>query len=185
LAGLASFIWLAVKDLAKLWRKPKLSITFKSDRDLRVVKYEAEGWSRKFVTLHVQNNGKETAQRCIALMNIGKKPLVPNIIEDQYPLHWASRSLTNLTTGAEPIDIGRSELARLDVLFTQAGQAVPGCWVAVPFALSGNLGVNQMYLLPGEYEFEVVVSCEDGRRSRSKFKLVSPSKWDELHVHQL
>lgn len=184
LAGLASFIWLAIKDLIKFWCKPKLHITFRSNRDLRTVTYESEGWTRKFVTLHVQNTGKDTARRCIALMNIIRKPSAPNITEDQYALHWASLPYSNLTTGAEPIDIGL-EVARLDILFTQAGQSVPGCWVAVPFALSGNLEVNQTYLLPGEYEFEVIVSCENGKESKMRFKLASPSKWDELHVHKL
>jgi hypothetical protein len=137
LAGLASFLWLAIKDLLKLSRKPKLHITFKSDRDLRTFIYGAEGWNRKFVNLHIENTGKETARRCVAVMSIVKKP-ERRVVEDQYSLHWASLPLSGLTTGAEPIDIGSHELARLDVLFTQSGQSLQGCWVPVPFALTGN-----------------------------------------------
>lgn len=184
LAGLASFIWLVIKDVAKFCRKPELHISYRSERDLRIFTYEKEGFKRKFVTLHVHNTGKDTARRCVAIMNTIKKPTEAMIIDEQYHLHWANVPISNLTTGAEPIDIGQ-EVVRLDVLFTQENQDVPGCWAAVPFALSGNLGSNQMYFSPGEYEFEVIVSCENGKESRMRFKLTPPTRWDELHIHRL
>ncbi len=183
LAGLISFFYLAIKDFVKFWQKPELSISYRNDRDLRVFTYERDGFRRKFVTLHVKNTGKETAKRCVAIMNVLKKPTESSPVEEQYHLHWASVPISGLTTGAEPIEIGR-EVARLDVLFTQDNQEVPGCWAAVPFALAGNIGSNQMYFPPGEYVIEVLVTCENGKESRIQFKLTPPIQWDGLHIHE-
>jgi hypothetical protein len=151
---------------------------------LRVFAYGEEGFRRKFLTLHVKNIGKETAQRCVAIMNVVKKPIGSSITEEQHPLHWASVPISGPTTGAEPIEIGK-ELARLDVLFTQDNQEIPGCGAAVPFALASNLDSNQFYFPPGEYEFEVIASCENGKESKMRFKLTHPMQWDELHIHDV
>lgn len=36
LAGLASFIWLLIKDTVKWYRKPRLQIVFQKDKDLKI-----------------------------------------------------------------------------------------------------------------------------------------------------
>jgi len=185
LAGLASFIWLLIKDLVRFYQKPKLQIIFKKDKDLRTFFFEYTKWTRKFATLHIKNNGKDTAKRCVAILKILKKPQDAINIEDEYALHWAGVDYTLQTTGAEPVDIG-PEPRRLDVVFTHQGQNINGCWIAMPLALSGSLRRNQAYLLPGEYEVEIKVKCENGKGDKAKFKIVSPShNWEDLDFDKL
>jgi len=179
LAGLASFIWLLIKDLVRFYQKPNLQITFRKDRDLRTFFFEDTKWTRKFANLHIRNNGKDTAKRCVAILRILKKPQDATNIEDEYALHWAGVSYSFQTTGAEPVDVG-PEPRRLDVVFTDQGQNMSGCWVAMPFALSGSLRKNQAYFPPGEYEAEIEVKCENGKGDKSKFKIVSPNNWENL-----
>jgi len=83
------------------------------------------------------------------------------------------------TTGAEPVDIG-PEPRRLDVVFTQLAQNIGGCWVAIPFALSGHIERNQAYLPPAAYEVEIEVKCENGKGDKAKLRIISPDKWDNL-----
>ena len=185
LAGLASFVWLLIKDLIKFCRKPKLEITFERDRDLRTFQFQDNsGWVRKCATLHVRNKGNQTAKRCVANLRITRRPTETVNIEDQYALHWADIDYSARTSGAQPIDLG-SELIRLDVVFTQQSQGLSGCWVAIPFALCGNLGRNQAYLPPGEYEVEIEVNCENGKGHGAKFNIVSPAAWDGLDMAAL
>jgi len=74
LAGLTSFIWLLIKDLVRFYQKPKLQIRFEKDKDLRTFFFEDTKWTRKFANLHIKNNGKDTAKRCVAILRILKKP---------------------------------------------------------------------------------------------------------------
>jgi len=184
LAGLASFFWLLIRDLIAFYKKPRLELTFEKTRDLRTFQFQDTGWVRKFATLHVRNKRNQTAKRCVANLKITRRPAQSTNIEDQYALHWAGVGYTALTTGAQPIDLG-PELIRLDVLFTQQGQGSSGCWVAVPFALSGSLGNNQAYLPPGEYEAEIEVRCENGKGHRERFRITSPTTWDDLDMQIL
>ena len=184
LAGLASFIWLLIKDLIAFYKKPRLGLTFEKGRDLRTFQFQDTGWVRKFATLHVRNKSNQTAKRCVANLKITRRPPQATNIEDQYALHWAGVEYTALTTGAQPIDLG-PELIRLDVLFTEQGQSLSGCWIAVPFALSGSITNNQAYLPPGEYEAQIEVRCENGKGHKAKFKIVSPSAWDGLGMEIL
>ena len=174
LAGLASFVWLLIKDLIKFCRKPKLEITFERNRDLRTFQFQDNtGWVRKCATLHVRNKGNQTAKRCVANLRITRRPTETVNIEDQYALHWADIDYSARTSGAQPIDLG-SELIRLDVVFTQQSQGLSGC-----------LGRHQAYLPPGEYEVEVEVNCENGKGHRAKFSIVSPAAWDGLDMAAL
>lgn len=184
LAGLASFVWLLIKDLTNFCKKPRLELTFVKTRDLRTFQFRDTGWVRKFATLNVRNKRNQTANRCVANLKILRRPTQATILEDQFSLHWAGVDYTALTTGAQPIDIG-SELVRLDVLFTQQGQNASGCWIAVPFALSGSLTANQAYLPPGEYEAQIKITCENGKGDRAKFKIISPTVWDGLDMQLL
>lgn len=184
LAGLASFIWLLTKDLVRFYQKPKLQITFKRNRDLRTFFFEDRKWTRKFANLHIKNNGRDTAKRCVAILRIFKKPHDATNIEDEYALHWAGVEYTAQTTGAEPVDIG-PEPRRLDIVFTHQGQNINGCWIAMPLALSGSLRKNQAYLLPGKYEVDIEVSCENGKGDKAKFEITSPDNWEDLDFNKL
>jgi len=181
---LASFMWLLVKDLFKLCQKPRLKIIFKKDVDLRTFYFEDTKWTRKFANLHTKNKGRDTAKRCVAILRVLKKPYNATNIEDEYALHWAGVDYTAQTTGAEPVDIG-PEPRRLDIVFTHEGQSVSGCWIAIPLALSGSLRENQAYLVPGEYEVDIEVKCENGKGDKVRFKIVSPSKWEDLDINKL
>lgn len=179
LAGLASFIWLFIKDFIKFHKRPRIQITFSKDTDLRIWTFADTSWVRKVATLNIKNNGKDTAKRCVAIMSILKKPRDANNIEDECALHWAGVDYTTQTTGAEPVDIG-PEPRRLDVAFTQQGQQINGCWIAMPLALSGSLIRNQAYLLPGDYEVGIRIGCENGKSHKKKFRVTSPDSWEDL-----
>jgi hypothetical protein len=183
-AGWASFLWILMKDLFKYCLQPKLKITFNRDLDLRTFVFPDRGWVRKFATLHIRNTRRMTAIRCVAILRILNKPQNAINLEPEYALHWAGVDYTLLTTGAEPVDIG-PEPRRLDVVFTQEGQNIGGCWIAIPIALSGNLGINQTYLPPGEYNVEIQVRCENGKGDKTKFKIKSPDTHPMLDMHEL
>jgi hypothetical protein len=184
LAGLASFFWLLTRDLVSFCKKPRLELTFEKTRDLRTFQFQDTGWVRKFATLHVRNKRNQTAMRCVANLQIIRRPPQVTNLEDQYALHWAGVDYTALTTGAQPIDLG-AELIRLDVLFTQQGQNTSGCWIAVPFTLSGSLTNNQAYLPPGEYKVQIKITCENGKGDKARFKIISPAVWDGLDMQTL
>jgi hypothetical protein len=158
-----------------------MQITFSKHTGLRTWSFKDTGWVRKFATLSIKNNGKATAKRCVAVMTILKTPRDANDVEDKYTLHWAGVDYTTQTTGAEPVDIG-PEPRRLDVAFTQQGQQIKGCWIAMPLALSGFLERNQAYLLPGDYEVEIRIRCENGKGDKQKFRITSPDMWKDLDV---
>jgi len=90
--GLASFIRLLIKDLIKFYRKPKMQITFSKDTGLRTWSFEDTGWLRKFATLNIINNGKDTAKRCVAVMTILKKPGDANNVKGRvgFPGRWSA-----------------------------------------------------------------------------------------------
>jgi len=184
LAGLLSFLWLITKDIIKFYRAPRLVFTFDKKIDLRTFQFQDNGWVRKFATLHVRNTRNKTAKRCVANLKITKKSSECTHLECQYALHWAGIDYSTHTTGAQPIDLG-SELIRLDVVFTQQGQGINGCWIAIPFTLSGDIGRNQAYLPPGEYEAEIDVKCENGKGHKANFKIISPTSWDKLEMEAL
>lgn len=181
---MASFFWLLIKDLIAFYKKPRLELSFEKPRDLRTFRFRDTGWVRKFATLHVRNTRSQTAKRCVANLKITRRSAQSTNIEDQYALHWADVDYTARTTGAQPIDLG-PELIRLDVLFTQQGQGLSGCWIAVPFALSGSLDNNQAYLSPGDYDAEIEVRCENGKGQKAKFRIISPTAWDDLDMQIL
>jgi hypothetical protein len=183
LAGLASLIYLLIKDLAKYFRQSRLKITFSRDLDLRTFTFPDRNWVRKFATLHIRNTRRMTATRCVAVLRILRKPENALNLEPEYSIHWAGVGYTLQTTGAEPVDIG-SEPRRLDVVFTQEGQNLMGCWIAMPIALSGMLVMNQAYLPPGEYNIEIQVRCKNGKGDKAKFKITSPEIWAMLDMHQ-
>lgn len=69
------------------------------------------------------------------------------------------------------------------MVFSQDNQQIPGCWIAIPFALSeAQPGWNQAYLPPGEYEVEIAISLDNGKGDRRKYKITSPSGWLDLSM---
>jgi hypothetical protein len=184
LAALAAFIGKITQSCFKYFQKPYLHIIFDSDKDLRIWIFHDTGWTRKFATLHIKNKRKETAKRCVAVLRILKKPQTAQNTENEYSLHWAGVDYTMQTTGAEPVDIG-PEPRRLDVVFTQQGQSIEGCWAAIPFALSGQINRNQAYLPPGDYEVEIEVKCENGKGGKARFRITSPIRWNDLNCETL
>ena len=184
LAGLLSVIYLLFKDGIKYYFRPKLKITYDKNRDLKVWTFTPTGWVRKFATLHIIKTGSNTAKRCVAIMKIIRKPQGVSNIQDEYALHWADVDYSLSTAAEQPIDIGLHQ-RRLDVVFTDKSPSINGSWVSMPFALSGNLGINQAYFTPGEYEVEIKVTCENGKGDKARFKIISPNIWDKLDMDQL
>jgi hypothetical protein len=64
---------------------------------------------------------------------------------------------------------------------------MPGCWVAIGYALQGNIGANQFYLPPGNYEVEIDIKCENklSLGDKKRFEIVSPSTWNQLNITAL
>ena len=182
LAGLMSFTWLLLKDVRNAWRRPKLRADFNEDKDLRIFNFSDTGWVRKVGTLHIRNKRPTTANRAVATIKFIEKPQGAEHLESDYALHWAGVDYTSQTTGAEPVNIGR-ETRRLDVVFADKNQKLPGSWIAVPFALSGQLGINQAYLPPGKYKARVEISCENGNRSFKWLWITSPQQWQDLEMN--
>ena len=185
LAGLLSFLYLLFKDGIKHFCRPKLEITYNKTRDLKVWAFTPpNNWVRKFATLHVTKTGSDTAKRCVAVMKIIKKPQGVANIQEEYALHWADVDYSLSTAAEQPIDIGL-HYRRLDVVFTDQRQGPKGSWASMPLALSGNLGINQAYFTPGEYEVEIKVTCENGKGDKARFKIISPDTWDKLDMDRL
>ena len=178
--------WLILKDVVAFFRRPKLKIVrFDTAKDLRVFEYYDTGWVRKFANLYIENTKTQIATNCNAVLKPVSIP--PNVthLERQYNLHWSDVGYSMRTVGAQPIDIEKSQ-KRLDVVFSQKGQQIPGCWIAIPFALSQTQPKqNQAYLPPGEYEIEVVIDCENGRGDRCRYRIVSPEEWLDLSMVEM
>ncbi|NJD55399.1 MAG: hypothetical protein FIA94_03225 [Nitrospirae bacterium] len=181
LAGLMSFAWLVVKDVRNEWRRPRLRADFNKNLDLRIYNFTDTGWERKVATLHVRNKRPTTAIRSVATLRFVERPNGTEHLESNYALHWAGIDYTAQTTGAEPVDIG-PETRRLDVVFTDKNQNIPGSWLAIPFALSGRLNRNQAYLPPGKYKVKIEISCENGKRNVKTLWITSPEQWQDLEV---
>ncbi len=186
LAGLISVLWLLVKETVTFLRRPRLELlTFDSTKDLRVFKYRDTGWVRKFANVHIQNSKVKVAMNCVATLSVVSAP--PNVVhlERQYYLHWGDVEHSYRTTEPQPINLGRGQ-RRLDVVFTQENQKLPGCWITVPLALSqASPGQNQAYLPPGEYEVEIVISSDNGRGDKGRYRITSPTLWSSLDMAEM
>jgi len=183
LAGLISVIWLIAKDLFAFFRRPKLRLLpFDVTKDCRIFHYSDSDWDRKFANLHVENTHSKTAVNCLAVLTILSCPANVVHLERQYYLHWADVDYSARTTEAQPINLGKGQ-GRLDVVFSQDNQQFPGCWIAIPFALSeAQPRPNQAYLPPGEYEVEIAISLDNGQGDKRKYKITSPSSWSNLSM---
>lgn len=142
------------------------------------------GWHRKFFNLRVFNNGKTTAKRCVAVLEILNNPKRAEILDKHLTLHWADVDYSIRTNDPQPIDIGK-EPRRLDVVFTDKDINAKGCWVAIPMALTLPQNTGQAFLPKGEYTVEISVNCENGKGDKKKFKIISPDKWTDLEISVL
>ena len=176
-------IFYALKGVYDYFLRSKLKIYFDENKNLKKWAYSDTKWVRSVFTLDIKNKRKHTAKRCVGILTIIEKPQKATNIQDSYTLHWADIPYNLKTTGAEPVSIG-PETARLDVAFTQKGQEISGCWIAMQIALSGALVKNQAYLLPGEYKVKIEVKCENGKGDKKYFKIISPESWDGLNIIQ-
>lgn len=186
LAGLISIMWLTIKDIITFLKRPKLNILpFDATKDLRTFNYYDTGWIRKFANLHIKNGKPKTAINSLAILRVVSSPSNVVHLERQYNLHWADVDYSMRTVEPQSVNIGRGQ-RRLDIVFSQKGQRIPGCWVAIPLALSQvHLRQNQAYLPPGEYEVEVAISCENGGGDKRQYKIISPEEWLNLSMMEM
>lgn len=189
-AGFVSLLWQIAGAILRRTRRPRIHIhPFDPARDLRpweVIDSEHPGLVGRIqavVTLDVSNDRPETAKRCVATLEITSTPPGVALPERRYALHWADVDYSFKNTGAQPVDIG-SEVQRLDVAFTHEKQAVPGCWIATPMALS-LANTDHAYLRPGEYHGTLRVSCENGKAARREVVIHSPKVWRDLNAEFL
>lgn len=107
----------------------------------------------------------------------------PNV--DLYKLHWADIPYSLTSNLSEPVTIYKHTEIKLDVAFTQKDVNIPGCWLAIPFALSLPELSSPGHLPPGEYEIEVTVTCSTGKGQRKRYRLTSPQNWDGLDMDEI
>ena len=183
-AGLLSLFYTIIKDSIKQIRKPKLKMNYKTDKAVKVWTEEKKKWVRNAATIDVTVLGKETAYRCIAKMEIQSSPKHFHSSEPDYTLHWAEVSYSKGSTKNLPDDLG-PEGRRLDVVFTDEQQNIPGCWISIPLALRGSLDKNQAYLPPGVYEVKISIISQNGKGDTERYKILSPKKWQYLQMVRL
>lgn len=173
------------KDILDYLNQPRLKIEkIDKSRDLKIFPAIGPyGYERKFANLHIKNIGQKTAKRCIATFKILERVPGVQCIDTKIltVLHWADGDISEITSKSEPVEIG-PEGRRLDIAFTDRDQHFEGCWVAIPFTLSGNIQMNYAYMPPGEYKIQIEVSCENGKGDKMVLKLTSPQKWQDIDM---
>jgi hypothetical protein len=176
----ASLRWI-IKDIGNIVSRPALKMS--KSVDIKNWNLADIGETRRFITIEVTNNKRQTAQRCVAIATIVKQPSGVTLLQKTFALHWAGIPYSALTTGAEPVDIGM-EPRRLDVAFTTHNDK-DRAWIAMPFALSAPGKVRQAALPKGEYVLKIQVSCSNGKGDSKLLKLLSPTNWQDLSAEQI
>ena len=169
------------------FKKPRLRIEFSLPEDLREWDLLGGGRKQKVATVHVRNNRRATAERCVAVLKLISAPPGVTVEEKEFVLHWADTDYKAHTNIAEPVDIG-IERRRLDMVFTVSVEGRPptvGAWVAIPLALSAPFLANQAYLPPGEYRFRLAVECANGKGASKEFLISSPPFWSGLSARSV
>ncbi len=180
-AGLFSFIYIIIKDFRKVLSKPKIIIhSIDKEKDLKI--WTINGQTRKVANLHVYSKGQKSSERCVAKLEILKKPSEVKHLDRSYILHWADIDYSFRTTEAQPINLGFYD-RRLDLVFTQKNINNEGSWIAIPLALMDPLRANQAYLPPGKYIFRITIFSDNGKKCIKKYKIKSPHKWDDLDIN--
>lgn len=180
-AGLLASLRWVIKDIGNIVNRPTLKIS--QNLDIKNWNFLNMGETRRFITLEVVNNKRQTAQRCVAVAEIVRRPIGVSHLQKTYPLHWADTPYSALTTGAEPVDIGM-EPRRLDIAFTTPNDK-DRAWIAMPLALSAPGKVGQAALPKGEYVIRIQVSCSNGKGDSKLLKLLSPTEWQDLSAAQI
>jgi len=183
-AGLLGLLYVILKDSVRQVQKPKLKINYRPDKTVNIWTEENQAWMRNVATLDVSVAGKDTAYRCIAKMDIHSSPEFYKSSEPYYTLHWAEVDYRKGSTKNLPDELG-PEGRRLDVVFTDSQQNIPGCWISIPLALRGSLDNNQAYLPPGKYVVEISIASQNGKGDTKRYKILSPMKWQYLQMVRL
>lgn len=112
-----TFGWKALDAIVNWSRRPRLTIEYKERWNRRPVKL-----GKKTIPFHcliIRNNGKRTAEKCTAILEIISPSDLGNL-EKIHKLHWADKDYSYRTDEPEPIEIGGAgQTRRLDVFFSQ------------------------------------------------------------------
>ncbi|HEX9975747.1 MAG TPA: hypothetical protein VGA82_00725, partial [Dehalococcoidales bacterium] len=173
--GVASAIALLVTSIVGFTTKPKL--VFSEGPVVRKWRFLPSTEERMFVNFEVKSKTGRTARRCVAKALTLKYPVGITHLQKEYSLHWADIPYSGATTGGEAVDIG-AENRRLDVVF--AVPSISGASIAIPAALSLPGQIPQASLPPGDYEFKIVLTCDNGRGHSVMVKITSGKTWEEL-----
>ena len=183
--GVFSFIRLLIGDFLNLRKKPRLTIEFDPEEDLRQWSVVGGKQLRKAATVHVRNRCKTPALRCVAVLSPVSVPQGVRLAEKEYVLHWADTDYTGHSNVAEPVEIGL-ERRRLDIALTvrysEQHPPILGAWIAIPLALSDPAVASQAYLPPGDYRFRLTVGCQNGKGASKEFFITSPETWSALSM---
>ena len=177
--ALVSLGWNIIREIVHWRHRARLVIQpVDPARDVRTYRIKKDDKYRRFVNLHVANVGRRTAIRAVATLEILTWPDGFTPRERSYALHWAAVEDSGISSGAEPVDIG-SELRRLDVAFSEAGNPIAGSWVAYPLALA-EPGRHQGHLPTGDYDVLVRVAFDGGKACETRLLIHSPGEWGDL-----
>jgi hypothetical protein len=175
IAGALSLIWQLTSAFRNRLRRPQLRI-LDLNRKLDIFSFEpGPGDKVRFVTVQVQNIGRQYASRCIARARI--RPLPGTEARREVALHWADTPVIYRTTGESHVDIAPGGQWRLDVAFAKPSAQV--AWLATESALYGNF-FGDAELPPAQHDIELRVTFEDGNDAVRLLRITSSQKWDEL-----
>jgi hypothetical protein len=181
IAGLYAFLRLIFGDLSNFFGKPKLKITFDSSHDLKTwtvgPPFLQTFKNRKVATVHIKNKGKRSAQNCEASIEVK----APNGSITSYPLHWADTPYEARSTSIELVDINTLP-RRLDVVFTEEGQPLNGCFVASSQSLSTGPQRAQFYLSPGRHKAIIHIHYNNQQKVKKSFTIISSQNWKDLEI---
>lgn len=131
------------------------------------------------VNLYVKNKRTKRALGAKAIIRFLSTPPEAKILENERELHWAATDYLVSTTNEHTIDIGQTP-QRLDVFFSHKGQNKAGCWSGTSCALRDIPVMDQYYMPPGRYEFNINVVCENGKGHKKRYIFQSPNLGDTL-----
>ncbi len=178
------FLKRGVAGLADKWTEPRLKIRLiNQKKDVIVWKHHIIAWKRKFITVKVENNGMETAARSSAKLAFTMIPPKISHLKREYKLRWigAKQSVQGDDAGSIHITTG---LRHLEIVFSDSDEPLAGCWIACAEAFSDTTK-DQVFLPAGVYHVVLTVTCENGKGDVRKYRIESPTKWEQLRVVEM
>jgi len=176
LAGTCALIWQLVNFSIEQYRRPRLNSLGHVSFD--VPNYMDRGDTFRFIGLEIGNEGRKSALGCMA--RAVAVPVSGQGSPGDVSLHWANTPHLDQEVGT-PVDIPPSGKRRLDVVFSRSG--LPGRWLATQRALSGKFS-QDAELGEGEYTLEICVTCDDGKKVKSRLHLRSSQDWEHLDASE-